>query len=454
MDVVLDPDDLNQSTEIIFDTSASPKTIELLNAGNLVDKKVALQCVFSFAYEEWKTDTTLIKHPFPLEPIDGPSGTQFNLSEDWEWKNVVTTNKLADGGWAWKTSAGVSMEEWMNVTSLGAFLAGTDLANFTQGDPETPTDTNNADVVNQAVKIYGDATHGDFDYRADFEIFLREQGKSFEQYDLIVEQNITALDYKRYQVPLSNKSDPLVTHSDAEIELAPYLNIDYTYHDTVVLRNISGTDYNFKKIWEGDSKTLEQIWEKHQYLKRLATNIDEGVGTLRGDTSSLDMYWDSGVLYVDGFIDNVAAADINRVVFKDDGGTDRQYLYAASGKFKPNQPLQDDAAAYIRLFFKNDDAGDNTGRDYGTDDAMLINDNGGTPISFDISGSDEIEYDYDYDNNIQRGAASAATPVPFVAVAAGISGALFVIAEGTIERTKTNDIILVASKQLTYSNPT
>ncbi len=82
MSIMLDPDDLNQGTEIIFDTTVTPRTIELLNAGNLTSNKVALQCIYSFIYEEFKTDNTLIRHPMPLAPIDGPSGTQFDLSEE------------------------------------------------------------------------------------------------------------------------------------------------------------------------------------------------------------------------------------------------------------------------------------------------------------------------------------------------------------------------------------
>ncbi len=453
MAVLKDPDSLNQGTEIVFDTSARPRTIQLLNAGNLIDNKVALQCIFSFIYEEFKTDPDLIKHGMPLDPIDGPSGTQFVLSEEWAWNDIITTDKIADGGWAWKQANGDSMEEWMNMTSLGTFNdSAVDQATYTQGDPDNPTAVTVPGEINQAIKIFGDATHGDFDYRGDFVLFLREEGKSFETYDLLVEQNETALTYKKYQAPLSNIIDPLVTHTDAEVGAAPYLNIDLTIFGSNQARDISGSDYNFLEIWEGDSRSLEQIWEKHQLLFRDVGDIDEGAGSLRGNTAASRMFWDAGILYVDGFIDNVAAADVNRVKFKDVTGVYRESKYASAGKFKPSETLVNDADAYIRLFFENDDAGDDTGRDYGTDDAMLIHDNSGVPISFNIGGRTEIDYDFDFDENVQRGAASAGTEVPYVAVASGISGALSVVARGTIERTKTNDITLVAGKQLTYSN--
>jgi hypothetical protein len=41
-----------------------------------------------------------------------------------------------------------------------------------------------------------------FDYRTFYKIYLREQGKIYGFYDLINEQNITALTFKKYALPL------------------------------------------------------------------------------------------------------------------------------------------------------------------------------------------------------------------------------------------------------------
>jgi hypothetical protein len=450
---IIDPDLLNQGTEIVFDTAA--KTLGLAVAGNLSDDGVAIQCIYSFGKEEWKADATLIKHPFPLKPIDGPSGTQFDLVEGWTWLNTTTTGLIRDGGWALKDSGGVSQEEWMNVTTLGSFNApGSDQGYYTQGDISAPTDITLPGEVNQAIQVYGDASHGDFDYRSDFIIFLREEGKSYDQYDLIVEQNIAALTYKKYALPLSNDLDTIkVTHSDAEVALAPYTNIDITWYAAAQLRNIGGTEYDFKKIIEGDNKTLEQIYEKVMFLERQITDIDEGVGTVRGDTSDTLMYFVGDTLYVDGYVDNILTVDQNRIVFIDDTGNERTNPYAAAGLMAFNAALQGDAAAEYRMFFENDDAGDNLGYDYGTDNAMLVNDNGGSPISGLISGQASIGFDYDYDGNVQRGSGSANTEVPVVLVAIGIASAQFVKVAGTIIRSKSNNFSFVANDELTYSNP-
>ena len=448
---LIDPDSLNQATEIVFDTTA--KTISLLVAGNLSDDGVALQCVYSFCKEEWRTDATLIMHDFPMKPIDGPSGSQFDMVGGWNWLNTTTTGLIRDGGWALKDAGGVSEEEWMNLTSLGSFLAGTDQAYYTQGDLDTPTDITLAGEVNQAIKIYGDASHGSFDYRDNFIMYLREEAKTFDAYDLITQQNISALTYKKYALPLSNSADSNVTHTDAEVAIAPYTNIDLTAYVADQDRSIGGTNRQFKRIWEGDSKTLEQIWEKHQYLYRQITDIDEGTGTLRGDTASTLMYWNSGKLYVDGYIDNVLSADANRVVFIDDGGTERENPYASAGSISFNTALQNDASAVYRMYFTNDDAGTNSGYDFGTDNAILVDDNGGADISGTIGGASSIDFDFDFDNNVQRGVGSDGDDAPITLVAIGLATAQYVKTTGTIQRTKTNNFSFVANDELTYTNP-
>ena len=46
MPIILDPDDLNQGTEVVISTGA--KTIQLVATGNLSTDGVTLQCLYSF----------------------------------------------------------------------------------------------------------------------------------------------------------------------------------------------------------------------------------------------------------------------------------------------------------------------------------------------------------------------------------------------------------------------
>ena len=67
MALITDPDQLNQGTEVTFDTSAL--TIALSLAGNLSEDGVTGQCLYSFSKEEWLADSELIKYTFPMLAI-------------------------------------------------------------------------------------------------------------------------------------------------------------------------------------------------------------------------------------------------------------------------------------------------------------------------------------------------------------------------------------------------
>ena len=72
---IIDPDQLNQGTEIDFDTNLETYTLNI--AGNLSTDGVAGQALFSFFKEEWVTDATLIKYPFPCQAFRGGEELQF-----------------------------------------------------------------------------------------------------------------------------------------------------------------------------------------------------------------------------------------------------------------------------------------------------------------------------------------------------------------------------------------
>ncbi len=451
---IVDPDDLTRNVEIIFDTSL--KTIQLSAGGSsniIAYDGVTLQCVYSKCKELWKSESDLIRLPFPLISITEES---FELVNGWDWKDIDTKNYIRDGGWALKDSGGVSQEEYMNVTTLGSFDdSSVDNAYYLQASGGTPTDMVYTGEVNQAVKIYGDASHGAFDYRDYFKIFLREEQKLYDSYDLMTEQNLTTLTYKKYAMPLSNGTDLKVTHTDSQIATgADYTNIDITYYTTPQSRLIGGTTYYFHVIIEGDDKPAETIYEKIQYLLRQTGDIDEGTGIVRGDIADelLVFIGDTlRTLYVQNYggvyIDNFQATDTNRLEFTDDTSTIRTYPYVAAGNLLFNDNLVNDSSAYYWMFFTSVPSGS-----YGTVDAIIVNDNSGNPITGAVSGASSVSYDFDYDGNTQGGR-TAGTDAPVTVVAIGLDTAQYVKTTSTIERSTANNISLVSSLERNYSNP-
>jgi hypothetical protein len=131
---------------------------------------------------------------------------------------------------------------------------------------------------------------------------------------------------------------------------------------------------------------------------RQTTDIDDGAGVVTGKTADLLLTFvgDTLVTSIGVFIDNLDPADLNSVDFFETGGTVVRYPFVAAGSLTFNDNLLNDDSAIYRVFFTNDNAGDDSGADFGTASAILVYSNDtvedDTNISFSagvntISGS-------------------------------------------------------------------
>jgi hypothetical protein len=228
------------------------------------------------------------------------------------------------------------------------------------------------------------------------------------------------------------------------------------YYPTPQVRSIGGINYNFGIIIDGNSGTAEQIYEFVQWSLRQEIDIDAGTSSVRGDTAQELLQFIGDTLRTrlteEGgvYIDNFRPEDTNRLEFTDNTGTIRTFPFVAAGNIIFNDNLQNDSSAKYFVFFTNDDAGDNAGNDFGTENAILINSNSGFPLSGTVSGQPSIGFDYDYDGNDQRGPGSEGTNAPFTAVSLGLSTAQYVVTTGTIVRSTSNVINFVAALERNY----
>lgn len=462
---IIDPDLLNQGTEVQFITGS--KLIKLNPTGNLTPKDgVSMQALYSFTKEQWRSDNNLIKFPFPFISI---TAEQFELINGWNISgslNDPSSSKamIRDAGWALKDSAGNSNEEYMSVTSLGSYNSTTDTAYYLQSSSGTPQNTIYSAEINEPVLIYasGSDLYSARNYRDFFKLFLRIQGKTYGSYDLLTEQNISSLTYKKYAMPLSNGVDSKIGTADNIITgSAPYSGMSITYYSSSQNRTIGAASYPFKIIVNGNNGTAEQIYEFVQWSLRRSADIDSGTnyspifGNISeellqfvGDTLKTKVTTYGGV-----YIDNYQLTDINRLQFVDNSGSIRTFPYVAAGTILFNDNLRNDASSKYFIFFSNDDSGDNTGRDFGTNDAIIMKDNTQLPITGSVNGSGSKGFSYDYDNNIQRGNASSGSDAPYTAVALGLGTAQYVVTTGTIVRSNSNSINFVAPLERNYLNP-
>lgn len=283
-------------------------------------------------------------------------------------------------------------------------------------------------AVNQAVKTYGDASHGNFDVRDGSNVFrlkVREQGYTYGKQSK-EDIGVSVLTYKLYSFPLSNSSDAIkITHSDLQIDsdsdnvadLDVYQNMSITWYASPQTRSIGGVNRDFNIIIDADTglasgtpgpATAEQIYEFVQWSLRRGVGVDidaSGSSSAVGSITRDLLQFVGDTLYTlydpadgDGiYIDNFSATDTNRITFADNTGTNRTFPYTAAGILSFNSNLVADGVdAIYRVFFtKLYNAA------FGTANAVLVKkaDNS-TDISGTISGS-SIAFDFDYDGNTQ-----------------------------------------------------
>jgi len=394
MALITDPDLLTQSTvgsvgtedgEVFIDTST--KTIELIDFGNLSADGVTLKAVYSFLKEEWQSDPDLIKFDFPMTPITDEQ-MQIGVSSrnnGWNWLNTGTRNLIRTGGWQEVSDAGVVTAEYAGIVSLGTVESGTQ-AYYQQASGAAATNFVYTNELNESVKIFED---GSFDYRSYFKVFAREQGDTYAVSDLPA-IGVTTMTYQVYRFPLATGTDLKVevtdvgidANSDDTADVAPYSGMSITYYATPQSRTIGGASYNFGIIIDGNQGTAEQIYEFIQWSLRRTSDIDAGAGTLTGRIADELAEFVGSTLKTKFatnpagggtgvYIDDFQTTDINRLVFVDNTSTERQFPFTAALALNFSTTLQNDSSAIYRVFFTNDNAGDDLGYDFATPDAII-----------------------------------------------------------------------------------
>lgn len=446
-------------------TIDEPGRIITLNvAGDLVAKDgVSWQALYSFFVDLWAT-STYQDSPFPFYAIDSLSG-QYQVGTDgstysgWKFSDTdsnATRNMLRDGGWSEYSAAGVLLQQYAGFIGLGSITPATTVQPYYHLAPtDAAVNFPFTDQFNVGVRVFGDATHGNFDKRTYAKAFVREYGKKFKS-SVLADTGATATGANKVNFLVSNEDDLKITGllgavqatGDAAMAGAPYNGITVAYYSTNQTRTISGVSRNFKIIIEGNGGTLEQIYAKVQYMLRQATDINTGgtagVKTGKIQDELLKFVGDTLVTSQSVYIDDVLSADSNRVEFYDDSNTLRTNPYTAAGTMSFNSVLVGAGSSY-RLMFS---APAGAGNDYGESGAITVTNASAVPITGTISSA-SIGFDFDYDNDTAGGTAGTDKAVTLIGIRPGFGK--FAMATGTLSRSKGISLSLVAEQDRVYA---
>jgi len=367
-------------------------------------------------------------------------------------------------------------------------------------DVATASFTANADDTTALVAI---------DRRANvFTCRIRVFGKTYDQ-STTTDIGVISLTNQVYRFPLSEGADAVITDL-ATTETAgniatllsnitggvtaPYNDMTVAYFGSDQTRSgfnpIGGDtpspgDAQFGVIVDGDVSvpqedgggvaSAEQIYAFVQARLQDTIDINDGAGAAvvtvigqlaepllaiasTGNTLSsvLQTTNPGGATALGVYVDSFASTDKNRVRFPENATDIRSFPFVATGNIAFNANLSTDIDAIYRMFFTNDDTGDNAGFDFGTINAITVQNASAIDIAGAVPqspGGSTQPFDFDYSGNVQRGAGSGGTDAPITLVALGLNVGQYVLATGTIVEAENQSFSLVAPLERNYANP-
>jgi hypothetical protein len=413
---IVDPDSLtysvNSATNMLrIDTTA--KTIQLVAGGALVAADgVTGQCLFSKLKEIIKASSTLISVPLPIREMIHDESME--LVNGWTFADTTTLKMIRDCGVAYVNTSGVITAMYACIVTLGGIISGAPY--FVQSSSTTASAGSFTHVnlsttfgVNELVQIYSD-TNGDgtpdYDYRSYFKVFLREQGKTYDE-SSNTDIGYSTLTYKKYNFPITHAADAGVTADDTTVDAYTGLAIQW-YAAAQSASLGSNGPYDFHVLITGNNKTHNEIYSWVQRQLRKTTDIDaDGTNAKNGNVTAALVRMDGTTLktiyQAAGGVHIVSpnAASLNNISEQDDTQAYRTYPLSVAVECEFDSYLTGDADSYFWVFAT---------ADYGTPGATPLLDSSSAQMKGAATSNTSFAYTY-------------STDVPLTGVALGKAGA-------------------------------
>jgi hypothetical protein len=154
--------------------------------------------VYSLMIDAFIAQSSLYNTAFNLS-MNGP--TSLFLIDDAEGATDGDIENMTGGGVRYLSGAGVVTSEFVGVQSQGV-VAGSQ-PRYELGVGSTIASARVTGNVNEIVKAYGDATHGNFDYRGNLQFKVQRNGYRQAEADVLVAYGIATLEPTLYIITLT-----------------------------------------------------------------------------------------------------------------------------------------------------------------------------------------------------------------------------------------------------------
>ena len=227
---IIDPDNITfainaTATTEEFELQTGAKTIKaIITSTNLDDDAPGKtsgatgRALYSALKIAWLASTILRRYKFPIKMIFEGS---FIVTNDWTFVDAQTNDVMRDAGF----QIALTAAEQACMISLGSMDApASDLAYYAQtvGFTAATPNYDKTGELNENIDVTTNNTYK--------RSFLRIQGKTYSEYNLLNEQGLSLLNFQAYSFPLENGTDLKIIESDANIDtIEPYISMKLNY---------------------------------------------------------------------------------------------------------------------------------------------------------------------------------------------------------------------------------
>lgn len=217
----------------------------------------SVRSVYSLMIDSFISETTLRNTAFNIF-MSGPN--TMILTNDAEGDADSSIENMTAGGIRYRNTAGTATAEWCGIESIGTATGFT--GEYQQVDGSGTTDARATGSFDEIIKIYGDASHGNFDYRGHLVLKFQPNGYYQSRVDVLDTYGISTLEPTHYIVAMQPVATGIATGD-------PAISITITDHTASPI-TVGGVDFDYEIIDNG-ANTAEDILREINYNLSLDT---------------------------------------------------------------------------------------------------------------------------------------------------------------------------------------